>query len=129
MLIYRTHNLNNKYAKNEINKVEYFNLLIKNYAIQLHYSLIENKDLPIRKINCEELEFNLVNCCSIDNNTYITGIEYNFIKNNSENIIIIISNDDNLDIYNEDILNKINYNINNLLNNNKILTVNNLCLI
>jgi len=128
MFICRIEESPNKYKREDLERIRYYNMLIKNHVLEYHYAE-KDKNIVSRKIYNQELEYQFVECHKYDNCSYVLGLEKNSITNTDVIIVHFISDDPNFDIYNIDDLNIINAGVINILNLDLNLTLNQICIL
>jgi hypothetical protein len=114
MFICRIDNQPKTYYIDSLDKIKYFNTLIRNYVLEFHYAN-ENKEVAPRKIYCEELQYEFCRCYKYDNYSYIVGLERNNRNNLEEIVIHFITDENNFDLNQNGILEKIKNDISNVL--------------
>lgn len=117
-----------KYNINDINKIRYYNLLIKNHVLEFHLMREDTKIQP-RKIYSEELEYEYYNCFKYQNYSYVIGLEKNCQTGVEDIVIHYINNDDEYDIYDSKNLQLIKKEIDDFLEINVDLSIKNISFI
>jgi hypothetical protein len=123
MFICRIEGEPKKYKREDLERVKYYNMLIKNHVLEYHYA-DKNKKIISRKIYNEELEYQFVECYKYDNYSYILGLERNSITKTDVIIVHVISDDPNFDIFDTNTLKTVREEIINILNIDIELTSN-----
>lgn len=115
MIVHRIDREQKKYSSYEIDKIKYFNSLIKNYVSQIYQSIkLETKISP-RNVYCEELSFQFLSSVSYSHGTYMMTLEHNSLLKKKEVVIIFITDDLNFDVYEDDSIKIVNDHINKIL--------------
>jgi len=115
MIIHRIDKEQKKYSSCEIDKIRYFNSLIKNYVSQIYQSIKSETKISPRNVYCEELSFQYLSSVSYSHGTYMMTLEHNSLLKKKEVVIILITDDINFDVYEDDNRKIINDHINKIL--------------
>jgi hypothetical protein len=115
MIIHRIDREQKKYSSYEIDKIRYFNSLIKNYVSQIYQSIKSETKISPRNVYCEELSFQFLSSVSYSHGTYMMTLEHNSLLKKKEVVIIFITDDLNFDVYEDDSIKIVNDHINKIL--------------
>ena len=115
MIIHRIDREQKKYSSYEIDKIRYFNSLIKNYVSQIYQSIKSETKISPRNVYCEELSFQYLSSVSYSHGTYMMTLEHNSLLKKKEVVIILITDDLNFDVYEDDSIKIVNDHINKIL--------------
>jgi len=115
MIIHRIDKEQKKYSSCEIDKIRYFNSLIKNYVSQIYQSIKSETKISPRNVYCEELSFQYLSSVSYSHGTYMMTLEHNSLLKKKEVVIILITDDLNFDVYEDDSIKIVNDHINKIL--------------
>lgn len=115
MIVHRIDREQKKYSSYEIDKIKYFNTLIKNYVSQIYQSIKSKTKISPRNIYCEELSFQFLSSVSYAHGTYMMTLEHNSLLKKKEVVIIFITDDLNFDVYEDDSRKIVNDHINKIL--------------
>jgi hypothetical protein len=122
MFICRIDSSPKKYKKEDLERIKYYNMLIRNHILEYHYA--ENdKKITSRKIYNQELEYQFVECHKYDNCSYVLGLEKNSLTNTDVIIVHFITDEPNFDIYDNNILKIVRDELIKILNVNIELTL------
>ena len=115
MIVHRIDREQKKYSSYEIDKIKYFNSLIKNYISQIYQSIKSETKISPRNVYCEELSFQFLSSVSYSHGTYMMTLEHNSLLKKKEVVIIFITDDLNFDVYEDDSRKIVNDHINKIL--------------
>jgi hypothetical protein len=115
MIVHRIDREQKKYSSYEIDKIKYFNSLIKNYISQIYHSIKSETKISPRNVYCEELSFQFLSSVSYSHGTYMMTLEHNSLLKKKEVVIIFITDDLNFDVYEDDSRKIVNDHINKIL--------------
>lgn len=115
MIVHRIDREQKKYSSYEIDKIKYFNSLIKNYVSQIYQSIKSETKISPRNVYCEELSFQFLSSVSYSHGTYMMTLEHNSLLKKKEVVIIFITDDLNFDVYEDDSIKIVNDHINKIL--------------
>ena len=115
MIVHRIDREQKKYSSYEIDKIKYFNSLIKNYISQIYQSIKSETKISPRNVYCEELSFQFLSSVSYSHGTYMMTLEHNSLLKKKEVVIIFITDDLNFDVYEDNSRKIVNDHINKIL--------------
>ena len=122
MFICRIDSSPKKYKKVDLERIRYYNMLIRNHVLEYHYA-DKDKEVISRKIYNQELEYQFVECHKYDNCSYVLGLEKNSITKTDLLIIHFITDEPNFDIHDNNILKSVKDELIKILNVSIELTI------
>lgn len=98
MFVCRIEESPKKYKMEDMYRIKYYNMLIKNHILEYHYA-DKDKEVTGRKIFNQELEYKVVRYYKYEHCSYIVGIEKNSLTNTDDLIFHLVTDNPDFDIF------------------------------